>query len=169
MVIGADVTIGENTLIRRSVIGDGCKIGAGVTISDSYMWAGSVVEDGAKLQGAVVASRAMAKNPAGKRLALWTGDRDARARRKIRGGVMHCWRRGLGAGFEVWYLFSFYIGTYVTYDFYAERQRPLLFLYVVFHSEILGKTTLFLVDRMCAAGYGATPTPFFHEGVCSSA
>lgn len=65
MVIGADVTVGENTVIERSVIGDGCRIGASVTIVDSYMWAGSEVHDRARLEGAVLASRAMATTPAG--------------------------------------------------------------------------------------------------------
>ncbi|CAB1104374.1 unnamed protein product [Ectocarpus sp. CCAP 1310/34] len=64
VVIGADVTVGENTVIERSVIGDGCRIGQGVTLVDSYMWAGSEVGDGARVEGAIVASRAMAKTPA---------------------------------------------------------------------------------------------------------
>lgn len=65
MVIGADVTVGENSEIKRSVIGDGCRIGANVFIEDSYIWSGAEVEDGARLTGAVVASRAMAKTHAG--------------------------------------------------------------------------------------------------------
>lgn len=72
MVIGADVTVGENTVIERSVVGDGCRIGQGVTIVDSYLWAGAEVGDGARIEGAIVASRAMAKTPAGERM---TGER----------------------------------------------------------------------------------------------
>lgn len=64
-MIGADVKVGENSEINRSVIGDGCRIGANVFIEDSYVWAGAIVEDGARLTGAIVASRAMAKTPAG--------------------------------------------------------------------------------------------------------
>lgn len=64
-MIGEDVTVGENTVIERSVIGEGCRIGAGVRIVDSYLWAGAEVEDGASLVGAILASRAMAKTPAG--------------------------------------------------------------------------------------------------------
>ncbi|CAN0388664.1 unnamed protein product, partial [Ectocarpus fasciculatus] len=67
VVIGADVTVGENTVIERSVVGDGCRIGQGVTLVDSYMWAGSEVGDGARVEGAIVASRAMAKTPAGEK------------------------------------------------------------------------------------------------------
>ena len=83
MVIGADVTVGENTVIEKSVVGDGCRIGSGVTITDSYIWAGAEVGDGAKLEGAVVASRAMAKTPAG-----------AVGARKKGGGEAFCWGGG---------------------------------------------------------------------------
>lgn len=40
---------------------------------DSYMWAGSEVGDGARIEGAIVASRAMAKTPAGEKRG-WRGD-----------------------------------------------------------------------------------------------
>lgn len=65
-MIGADVVVGENAVIDRSVIGDGCRIGDGATIVDSYVWAGAEVGSRASVEGAVVASRAMAKTPAGR-------------------------------------------------------------------------------------------------------
>ena len=65
MVIGADVSVGEDAVIERSVIGDGCRVGVGAKIVDSYVWAGAEVGDGASVEGAIVASRAMAETPAG--------------------------------------------------------------------------------------------------------
>ncbi|CAM9714743.1 unnamed protein product [Ascophyllum nodosum] len=66
VVIGADVSVGEDAVIERSVIGDGCRVGVGAKIVDSYVWAGAEVGDGASVEGAIVASRAMAETPAGR-------------------------------------------------------------------------------------------------------
>ncbi|CAM9510083.1 unnamed protein product, partial [Discosporangium mesarthrocarpum] len=62
VVIGADVTIGEGSVIEGSVIGDGCFLGKGVTIRGSYVWAGARIEDGCSLDRAILASRSIASS-----------------------------------------------------------------------------------------------------------
>ena len=49
--------VGEDTVIRNSVIGNGCTIGAHCEIDGAYIWDDTVVEAGCRIQKSVIASR----------------------------------------------------------------------------------------------------------------
>ena len=49
--------VGEDTVIRNSVIGNGCRIGAHCEIDGAYIWDDTVVEAGCRIQKSVIASR----------------------------------------------------------------------------------------------------------------
>ncbi|XP_020570964.1 probable translation initiation factor eIF-2B subunit epsilon [Phalaenopsis equestris] len=53
-VLGNAATVGDDTIISNSVIGQGCTIGHNVVIEGSYIWDNVIIEDGCKLSHAVV-------------------------------------------------------------------------------------------------------------------
>jgi len=55
-IVGADVRVGPNARIERSIVWDGATIGAGAALCDSIAGKDVFVEAGATLQGAVVAN-----------------------------------------------------------------------------------------------------------------
>ena len=57
--IGAYTTIGENSVIKKSVIGRNCIVGKGVTIVNSYLWEGVQVKDGASIDHSIICNRAV--------------------------------------------------------------------------------------------------------------
>ncbi|OAY76936.1 putative translation initiation factor eIF-2B subunit epsilon, partial [Ananas comosus] len=52
--VGSGTSIGDNSVIMNSVIGDCCTIGRNVSIHGSYIWDNVVIEDGCKLSHALV-------------------------------------------------------------------------------------------------------------------
>lgn len=60
-VIGANTSVGANSIIRQSVIGRNCKIGANVTITESYIWEGCVIEDGVTIDKSIVCNGCIIK------------------------------------------------------------------------------------------------------------
>lgn len=55
VVLGAGVSVGENSLIRGSVIGANCHIGADVLIEDAYVWANGRIENGCRVYASLIA------------------------------------------------------------------------------------------------------------------
>ncbi|XP_060218049.1 uncharacterized protein LOC132645215 [Lycium barbarum] len=53
-VIGTGTSIGNNTEISNSVVGEGCSIGSNVTIEGCYIWHNVTIEDGCKLKRSIV-------------------------------------------------------------------------------------------------------------------
>ncbi|WMV11845.1 hypothetical protein MTR67_005230 [Solanum verrucosum] len=53
-VIGSGTSIGNNTEISNSVVGEGCSIGSNVTIEGCYIWHNVTIEDGCKLKHSIV-------------------------------------------------------------------------------------------------------------------
>ncbi|KAK8933717.1 hypothetical protein KSP39_PZI016047 [Platanthera zijinensis] len=53
-VLGNATTVGDNTKISNSVIGQGCIIGHNVVIEGSYVWDNVTIEDGCKLSHALI-------------------------------------------------------------------------------------------------------------------
>lgn len=53
-VLGNATTVGDNTKISNSVIGQGCIIGNNVIIEDSYVWDNVTIEDSCKLSHALI-------------------------------------------------------------------------------------------------------------------
>lgn len=53
-MLGNATTVGDDTIISNSVIGQGCTIGRNVTIEGSYIWDNVNIEDGCKLSHALV-------------------------------------------------------------------------------------------------------------------
>ncbi|VFQ70966.1 unnamed protein product [Cuscuta campestris] len=53
-VIGKGTTIGNNSVISNSVVGEGCKIGSNVSIDGCYIWQNVTVEDECQLKHAIV-------------------------------------------------------------------------------------------------------------------
>lgn len=63
-VIGHGSTIGNNTVISNSVVGEGCSIGSNVSIEGCYIWNNVTVEDGCILRHAMVCDGVMLKTGA---------------------------------------------------------------------------------------------------------
>ncbi|KMZ67148.1 Translation initiation factor eIF-2B subunit epsilon [Zostera marina] len=57
-VVGKDTSIGHNTKISNSVIGQGCIIGHNVLIKGCYIWGNVTIEDNCKLSYAIVCDEA---------------------------------------------------------------------------------------------------------------
>ena len=55
MVVGSGTTIGPNSSVESSVIGQDCQIGANVTIKNSIIWGHVVIEDGCLIENALIA------------------------------------------------------------------------------------------------------------------
>lgn len=53
-VIGSGTTIGYQTTISNSVVGEGCSTGSNVTIDGCYIWHNVTIEDGCELKHAIV-------------------------------------------------------------------------------------------------------------------
>ncbi|XP_059312141.1 uncharacterized protein LOC132063565 [Lycium ferocissimum] len=53
-VIGTGTSIGNDTEISNSVVGEGCSIGSNVTIEGCYIWHNVTIEDGCKLKHSIV-------------------------------------------------------------------------------------------------------------------
>lgn len=53
-VIGTRTSIGNNTEISNSVVGEGCSIGSNVAIEGCYIWHNVTIEDGCKLKHSIV-------------------------------------------------------------------------------------------------------------------
>ncbi|KAL2504619.1 Trimeric LpxA-like enzyme [Abeliophyllum distichum] len=64
-VIGNGTSIGSNTEISDSVVGEGCIIGSNVSIEGCYIWNNVTIEDGCKLKHAIVCDGVIMKSGAG--------------------------------------------------------------------------------------------------------
>jgi translation initiation factor eIF-2B subunit epsilon len=58
-VLGKDTSIGDGSVVSRSIIGRRCQIGKNVTIRNSYIWDDVVVRDGATIDRAIIANEAV--------------------------------------------------------------------------------------------------------------
>ncbi|XP_027114447.1 uncharacterized protein [Coffea arabica] len=61
-VIGSGTTIGSQSQISNSVVGEGCKIGANVSIEGCYIWHNVTIEDGCQLKHAIVCDGVVIKS-----------------------------------------------------------------------------------------------------------
>lgn len=57
VVLGVGVSVGDNSIIRNSVIGPRCRIGADVLVDNCYIWEGCVIEGGCRLYGSILADQ----------------------------------------------------------------------------------------------------------------
>ena len=55
-IIGENSTIGDKTVVKRSVIGRNCKIGEKVKITNSVLMDNVVVSEGVVIQGSILCS-----------------------------------------------------------------------------------------------------------------
>lgn len=62
--IGKGSSIGNNTIVLNSVVGDGCKIGSNITIDGCYIWNNVTIEDGCKLRHAILCDGVIMKSGA---------------------------------------------------------------------------------------------------------
>ncbi|GMH10355.1 hypothetical protein Nepgr_012196 [Nepenthes gracilis] len=63
-VIGNGTTVGNDSKISNSVIGEGCSIGSNVLIEGSYIWNKVTIEDGSKIRHAIVCDGVIVKSGA---------------------------------------------------------------------------------------------------------
>ncbi|XP_059652622.1 uncharacterized protein LOC132299815 [Cornus florida] len=63
-VVGNGTSIGNNTRISNSVVGEGCTIGSNVLIEGCYIWHNVTIEDGCKLRHAIVCDGVLMKSGA---------------------------------------------------------------------------------------------------------
>lgn len=62
--IGKGSSIGNNTIIKNSVVGDGCKIGSNILIDGCYIWHNVTIEDGCRLTHAILCDGVVMKSGA---------------------------------------------------------------------------------------------------------
>ncbi|PWA43769.1 Armadillo-type fold [Artemisia annua] len=62
--IGKGSSVGDNTIISNSIIGDGCKIGSDVSIDGCYIWRNVTIEDGCKLKHSILCDGVVVKSGA---------------------------------------------------------------------------------------------------------
>ncbi|PJF19735.1 hypothetical protein PSACC_00451, partial [Paramicrosporidium saccamoebae] len=55
VVLGNGVSVGENSIVRNSVIGANCQIGSDVVIENSFIWDNSCVENGCRIVHSIIA------------------------------------------------------------------------------------------------------------------
>ncbi|KAL5713419.1 hypothetical protein ACHQM5_015493 [Ranunculus cassubicifolius] len=63
-LLGAGTTVGGQTKILNSVIGDNCTIGSNVSIEGSYIWNNVTIEDGCEVRHAIVCDGVVLKSGA---------------------------------------------------------------------------------------------------------
>lgn len=61
-VLATGVSVGENTVIKNSVIGSYCRIGSNVSLENVYIWDHVIVDNGCKLSSCIVADQVHVKS-----------------------------------------------------------------------------------------------------------